>query len=84
MTFYCSFYVFRITKAFGLCSACRMAEPVVDMTQFMEFADGEVSSDLLLAQMLQHEFDREHDSLLKIEENHVNKTSRGRCDMEKK
>lgn len=61
-----------------------MAEPVIDMTQFMEFVDGEVSSDLLLAQMLQHEFDREHDSLLQIEENHVNKTSRGRCDTEKK
>jgi len=59
-----------------------VTEPVAEMTPFLDFGDGEVSSDLLLAQMLQHEFDREHDSLLQIEENHVNKASRGQCHTE--
>lgn len=60
----------------------RVTEPVADMTQLLDFGEGEVSSDLLLAQMLQHEFDREHDSLLQIEENHVNKASRVKVSFE--
>ena len=55
----------------------RVVEPVDDLTQFADLCDGEASSDLLMAQMLQHEYDKEHDLMLKIEENHVNKASRG-------
>ena len=37
----------------------------------------DTASDLLLAQMLQLEFDREHDVRVKAEERHLNKRSKG-------
>ena len=37
----------------------------------------DTANDLLLAQMLQLEFDREHDSQVKAEERHMNKRSKG-------
>ena len=37
----------------------------------------DMASDLLLAQMLQLEFDREHDVQVKAEEQHLNKRSKG-------
>ena len=37
----------------------------------------DTASDLLLAQMLQLEFDREHDVQMKTEERHLNKRSNG-------
>ena len=37
----------------------------------------DTANDLLLAQMLQFEFDREHDSQVKAEERHMNKRSKG-------
>ena len=38
----------------------------------------DTSSDFLLAQMLQLEYDREHDRQLQVDENHFNKHSKGR------
>ena len=38
----------------------------------------DTTDDLLLAQMLQAEFDRENDSYVKIQEKHVNGTSKGK------
>lgn len=40
----------------------------------------DTDSDLLLAQMLQLEFDREHDHMLNAEEKHYNKHNRGEWD----
>ena len=40
-------------------------------------AEADTRDDFLLAQMLQLEFDREHDSLLTAEEKHYNKHSKG-------
>ena len=40
-------------------------------------APGETCSDYMLAQMLQHEFDREHDAFLDKEEQHWNGSSKG-------
>ena len=40
-------------------------------------AEPDTHDDFLLAQMLQLEFDREHDSLLTAEEKHYNKHSKG-------
>ena len=39
----------------------------------------DTASDLLLAQMLQLEFDREHDVRVRAEERHLNKRSKGQC-----
>ena len=38
---------------------------------------GDTSSDMLMAQMLQLEFDREHDAMLAVEERKVNGNSKG-------
>lgn len=40
-------------------------------------AEPDTRDDFLLAQMLQLDFDREHDSLLTAEEKHYNKHSKG-------
>ena len=40
-------------------------------------AEADTGDDYLLAQMLQLEFDKEHDSMLTAEEKHVNKHSKG-------
>ena len=39
----------------------------------------DISNDFLLAQHLQHQFDQEHDQLLKIEEDKFNGPSKGIC-----
>ena len=39
--------------------------------------EADTRDDYLLAQMLQLEFDKEHDSMLTAEEKHVNKHSKG-------
>lgn len=41
-------------------------------------APADTSNDLLLAQMMQLEYDREHDRMLRAEEKHFNKHSKGR------
>ena len=39
----------------------------------------DISNDFLLAQHLQHQFDQEHDQLLKLEEDKFNGPSKGFC-----
>lgn len=41
--------------------------------------EADTRDDFLLAQMLQLEFDKEHDTMLTAEEKHVNKHSKGVC-----
>ena len=40
----------------------------------------DISNDFLLAQHLQHQFDQEHDQLLKLEEDKFNGPSKGICE----
>ena len=49
----------------------------IDLSQFMTSDDQSTANDLLLAQMMQHEFDREHDKEIKIKENKFNSQSKG-------
>ncbi len=39
----------------------------------------DTSDDLMLAKLLQHEFDQEHDNVLQKEEDKWNGTSKGNC-----
>lgn len=68
MTFIC------ITDAAYHTSYC---SDVIDIDKLVDMAPGETCSDYLLAQMLQHEYDREHDAFLDKEEQHWNGTSKG-------
>ena len=50
-----------------------------DLLQYLasDAANADNKDDLLLAQMLQHEFDKEHDAMLAAEEKKFNGTSKG-------
>lgn len=54
-------------------------DEIIDGTMDDEFAyinDGDTSNDLMLARLLQLEYDKEHDAKLKKEEKHINKDSK--------
>ena len=75
----------KTTNQGSLCSPrCRQAQvdPVSPILSTNE-GPGDTSDDLLLAQMLQLEFDREHDRMLKAEEKHYNKHSKVHVSLEK-
>ena len=59
---------------FSAPAAAATAEP--DLSQFLSEEAG-VDSDQLLAQMLQHEFDKEHDAMLHSDESKVNANRTG-------
>ncbi|XP_064652850.1 serine/threonine-protein kinase RIO3-like [Lineus longissimus] len=53
-----------------------IVNPEADLSEFLTSDAHETSDDLLLAQMLQHQFDKEHDDMLKIEEEKYNGKSK--------